>query len=386
MFDMLPIDFPMVSLSNVHPCYFSIRPEDVTVDVNVNVDSLSVVFTRDKRSRASEGLGLQLSRLVINSTHTLMTRFFDCSLASLGLYRLTTTDCFTSPDAITDGTGILLSVSQGPAVTLKTTYFMPQSVLAGKLILHAAVAPLSCSIRTTLLASTALLLDAAHPIRRTLELAKSRASTKAVTKKESSQRTVELHCDCGELELWIHGEDDASGLHVDGERGGHVEGERGGHMEGDRNGRGEDDFGLRLTVGTLSFVDMGTKELSIDTILLQLDGTGVLSLGGLADSKGFALSLTPEKDLSISLGKMQCNLNPSLQLQQLTAIVQVGTTLVLSSSPTRCWISPGFVPRRLRCPRRRPRRRPLPLPPLPLPLPPPPSLPSASSPPSRHFS
>ena len=198
----------MVSLSNVHPCYFSIRPEDVTVDVNVSVDSLSVVFTRDKRSRASEGLGLQLLRLVVNSTHTLMTRFFDCSLASLGLYRLTTTDCFTSPDALTDGTGILLSVSQGPAITLKTTYFMPQSVLAGKLILHAAVAPLSCSIRTTLLASTALLLDSAHAVRHTLELAKSRASTKMVAKKESSQRTVELHCDCGGLELLVHGEEE----------------------------------------------------------------------------------------------------------------------------------------------------------------------------------
>ena len=283
-----------------------------------------------------------------------MTRFFDCSLASLGLYRLTTTDCFTSPDALTDGTGILLSVSQGPAITLKTTYFMPQSVLAGKLILHAAVAPLSCSIRTTLLASTALLLDSAHAVRHTLELAKSRASTKMVAKKESSQRTVELHCDCGGLELWVHGEEEPAGVHPEGERGGLLEGERGGRAEED---------GLHLTVGTLSFVDMGTKELSIDTILLQLDGTGVLSLGGLADNKGFALSLTPEKDLSISLNDLQCNLNPSLQLLQLTTVVQVGLVRSLSPSPTRSWISPGSIP-----------------PPL---LLPPHSLPSAFSFPSR---
>ena len=123
----------------------------------------------------------------------------------------------------------------------------------------------------------------------------------------------------------------------------HPEGERGGLLEGERGGRAEED-GLHLTVGTLSFVDMGTKELSIDTILLQLDGTGVLSLGGLADNKGFALSLTPEKDLSISLNDLQCNLNPSLQLLQLTTVVQVGLVRSLSPSPTRSWISPGSIP------------------------------------------
>ena len=142
----------------------------------------------------------------------------------------------------------------------------------------------------------------------------------------------------------------------------HPEGERGGLLEGERGGRAEED-GLHLTVGTLSFVDMGTKELSIDTILLQLDGTGVLSLGGLADNKGFALSLTPEKDLSISLNDLQCNLNPSLQLLQLTTVVQVGLVRSLSPSPTRSWISPGSIP-----------------PPL---LLPPHSLPSAFSFPSR---
>lgn len=55
LFDILPIDFPMISLVNVHPFYCTIRPELVTIDVSVNVDSVSVILAENKKDKVGGG-------------------------------------------------------------------------------------------------------------------------------------------------------------------------------------------------------------------------------------------------------------------------------------------------------------------------------------------
>lgn len=55
LFDILPIDFPMISLVNVHPFYCTIRPELVTIDMSVNVDSVSVILAENKKDKVGGG-------------------------------------------------------------------------------------------------------------------------------------------------------------------------------------------------------------------------------------------------------------------------------------------------------------------------------------------
>lgn len=53
LFDILPIDFPMISLVNVHPFYCTIRPELVTIDLSVNIDSISVILAENKKDKVN---------------------------------------------------------------------------------------------------------------------------------------------------------------------------------------------------------------------------------------------------------------------------------------------------------------------------------------------
>lgn len=54
MFDVLPLDFPMFNLDNIHPFYTSIDPESLSVDFNVTVNSISVVIANNKQNRVLE--------------------------------------------------------------------------------------------------------------------------------------------------------------------------------------------------------------------------------------------------------------------------------------------------------------------------------------------
>ena len=45
----------MISLVNVHPFYCTIRPELVTIDVSVNVDSVSVILAENKKDKVGGG-------------------------------------------------------------------------------------------------------------------------------------------------------------------------------------------------------------------------------------------------------------------------------------------------------------------------------------------
>ena len=52
---MLPIDFPLVSLANVHPLYNTIRAEDLAIDASALVECFQLVLCEDKQKHVGEG-------------------------------------------------------------------------------------------------------------------------------------------------------------------------------------------------------------------------------------------------------------------------------------------------------------------------------------------
>ena len=298
VFDMLPIDFPLVSLANVHPCYLSIRPEDVTVDMSMILESVTIVLTNNKTDR--RGVACHLTNLVADTTHTLMTRFVDISLESLVISYLNSSDYSTS-EAITEGHALFASSSHGPFLTLKSTYYMPQSVLAGKLLMHVTLALFEVSLDSYLFSFLQLIHSFFEPIQTTLKLLHSKetpsASVIALSNPlpSSSQRDFEVHADCEGCVVNIQ----------------------------------SNDVELNLSFHTVRYC-MNTKEkhkqeLQIGSLKLTLNNACVLKLGNGPDWQGVVVSVSSSNELVVVLTGLECTLCPFIQLNLIQQLIQVSS-------------------------------------------------------------
>lgn len=51
MFDILPLDFPMFNLDNIHPFYTSVDLDSLSVDLNITVNEITVVVADNKQNK-----------------------------------------------------------------------------------------------------------------------------------------------------------------------------------------------------------------------------------------------------------------------------------------------------------------------------------------------
>lgn len=340
---MLPIDFPLVSLANVHPCYFTIRPEEVTVDLRVTLESVTVCISHDKQQRSSEGIALQLDKLVVDSTYTLMTKFVDCSLSTFTLLHLTSTDYLTSFEALSEGHAIITSPSTEPVFSMKSTAYQEKSVLAGRVVVHVNVAFLNMVVDNHLKAGMKLIglfmepvqemLDslqkrpsnslptsnrsqphgegnrkkanenspAIHPLETDLKQRNnsthSSNSVNSATKTSSSlspPKDVEIRVSCAGLDLLLRGEDDTNSL--------------------------------QLSLNTVDYI-FNTKEHSqhefvIHCLSIALGNHVFVQCGGLYEQHGIVVAISREKLIDIEIANLQCSIEPGTQLEHLISLLE----------------------------------------------------------------
>ena len=269
--------------------------------MSVIVETVTIVLTTDKTLRNSEGLALQVSNIVADTTHTLMTRFIDVSLESLLFTHLNSNDFYTSPESISEGHSLLGSSSQGPFFTLKTTYYMPQSVLAGRLLMHISLASFKLNLDSHLLPSFHLVHSFIDPIRTTLDAFQSTETVPSPIPLSPDsvqllpQRDLEIHMDSEGCIVYIQ----------------------------------SNDVLLNVSLRTVSY-SMNTREkieheLSVDSLGLVLNDICFLELGDGSDLKGVLVSLSSSRELNVSLAELRCVLNPFIQLDLFNQLLQVAS-------------------------------------------------------------
>ena len=330
----------MVSLANVHPCYFTIRPEEVTVDLGITLEAITICLSEDKQQRTSEGIALQLEKLVIDSTHTLMTRFVDFSLESFSILHLSSTDYLSSLEALNEGHAILMSPSTGPVLTVKSTRYQEQSVLAGKVVAHVNIALLNVVVDRYLKAGMNLIGSLLEPVEGTMERIHQHKKTKSKQgKKGEKQRKnvdgaaskptrsdsittttsqppssstavaamssssssssshpsdVEVRMDCAGLDLLLRGDDDQHSLRL--------------HLAG-----------MEYIFNTREHKQ---HEFGLECLSLALEEELLVQCGGIYDQHGIVVAVTREKGIEVEIADLQCSLELDAHLSNLVSLLE----------------------------------------------------------------
>ena len=336
---MLPIDFPLVSLANVHPCYFTIRPEEVTVDLRITLESVTVCVSNDKQQRSSEGIALQLDKLVVDSTYTLMTKFVDCSLNTFTLLHLTSTDYLTSFEALSEGHAIITSPSPEPVFSVKSTTYQEKSVLAGRVVVHVNVAFLNMVVDNHLKAGMKLIGSLIEPVEEMMNTLQKRPSNSLSTSnvlqsyvggsKEKVNTNTITHTPSTHPKTRNNSTNSSSsttkpGTSLSPEQDIEI---RVGCAGLDLLLRGEDDrHSLQLSLNTVDYT-FNTKEHSqhefvIHYVSIALNNHVFIQCGGLYEQHGVIVSITREKLIDVEIDNLQCSIEPSTQLEHLISLLE----------------------------------------------------------------